>query len=72
MEEKDSCCILDRYKAVSRSSDLVTHYDSMHKDIFDTMIHDFSCKRFYDILVVCIRRLCSNDLTPIHREINLQ
>ena len=37
MEEKDSCCILDRYKAVSRSVDLVTHYDSMHKDIFDTM-----------------------------------
>ena len=37
MEEKDSCCILDRYKAVSRSVDLVTHYDSMNKDIFDTM-----------------------------------
>ena len=38
MEEKDSCCILDRYKAVSRSVDLVTHYDSMHKDIFDIPI----------------------------------
>ena len=42
MEEKDSCCILDRYKAVSRSVDLVKHYDSMNKDIFDTNTFAFT------------------------------